>query len=49
MGRVWVEVELLDHSDCASDEGEPIVLMRGWMPVHDSSGEPTMQFYSRGC
>jgi hypothetical protein len=46
--HLWAEVELLDHSYC-DGTGDPTVLMRGWMPVHDRAGEPTIRFYSRGC
>lgn len=45
--QLWVEVELLDHSACEAED--PTLLMRGWMPVHDRSGEPMIRFYSRGC
>lgn len=47
-GRLWLQVELLSHSFCASLR-EPFVIGRGWMPAHDSAGEPTVWFPSRGC
>ena len=47
-GRLWLQVELVSHSFCESIE-EPFVVGRGWMPAHDSQGEPTVWFPSRGC
>lgn len=47
-GELWAEVELLNHSYCEGTE-DPTVLVRGWMPVHHTSGEPHIRFYSRGC
>lgn len=43
--ELWVEVELLDHSDCDSTE-KPVALRRGWIPAHDRSGEATISFYA---
>lgn len=47
-GRLWLQVELVSHSFCQSLD-EPFVVGRGWMPAHDSGGEPTVWFPSRGC
>jgi hypothetical protein len=47
-GQLWVDVEVLSHSPCTSNE-EPRVDARGWLPAHAVSGEPTIWFYSRGC
>jgi hypothetical protein len=47
-GRLWLQVELVSHSFCESI-GEPFVVGRGWMTAHDSEGEPTVWFPSRGC
>ena len=47
-GRLWLQVELVSHSVCESLD-EPFVVGRGWMPAHDSEGEPTVWFPSRGC
>jgi hypothetical protein len=46
--ELWIHVELLSHSFCESTD-EPTVTARGWMPAHDTSGEPTVWFSSRGC
>ena len=46
----WVKVELLNNSVCtAADHGPPEVIATGWLPLHDSKGEPTIWFSSRGC
>jgi hypothetical protein len=47
-GRLWLRVELLSHSVCESIAA-PVVVRRGWMTAHDSEGEPTVWFSSRGC
>jgi hypothetical protein len=46
-GRLWLQIELLNHSFCEGDE--PKVLLTGWLPAHAASGEPTIWFPSRGC
>jgi hypothetical protein len=46
--QLWIHVELLTHSFCESAQ-EPVVTARGWIPAHDTSGEPTVWFSSRGC
>lgn len=49
-GQAWAQVEVFDHSVCtAPDNGPPRVIARGWVPLHDSSGEATIWFSSRGC
>jgi hypothetical protein len=46
----WVKVELLNNSVCsAADNGPPEVIATGWLPLHDTDGEPTIWFSSRGC
>ena len=46
----WVQVEVLSNSACtAADDGPPEVIATGWLPLHDSRGEPTVWFSSRGC
>lgn len=47
--QVWVEVELMSHSICASTDEAPTVIQRGWMPLHGASGAPALWFASRGC
>ncbi len=49
-GQAWVEVEVMNHSIChAANEGPPVVIATGWLPLHATSGEPTVWFSSRGC
>jgi hypothetical protein len=49
-GAQWLNVEVLDYSPCTVPTGkEPQVIVRGWMPAHAESGEPTVWFSSRGC
>ena len=46
----WVKVEVLNNSVCsAADNGPPEVIATGWLPLHDSNGEPSIWFSSRGC
>jgi hypothetical protein len=46
----WIRVEVLSNSACtAADHGPPEVVATGWLPLHDSEGEPTVWFSSRGC
>ena len=46
----WIQVEVLSNSACtAADDGPPEVVATGWLPLHDSEGEPTVWFSSRGC
>jgi hypothetical protein len=46
----WIRVEVLSNSACtAADHGPPEVVATGWLPLHDSQGEPTVWFSSRGC
>ncbi|HLV27286.1 MAG TPA: hypothetical protein VKZ41_13335 [Gemmatimonadales bacterium] len=47
-GRLWLEVSVLSHSECAS-AAEPRVVRQGWVLAHARSGEPAVWFYSRGC
>lgn len=47
-GELWVEVAVLSHSFCESNE-EPRVSARGWLRAHARSGDPAIWFYSRGC
>jgi hypothetical protein len=47
-GSQWFLVEVMSHSLC-TDDGEPKVVDRGWVPAHGKSGEPSIWFYSRGC
>ena len=47
--RLWVDVELMTHSICASTDQEPKVVQRGWMPLHAASGAATLWFAARGC
>jgi hypothetical protein len=47
-GRLWVFVEVLNHSGCERMD-EPQVVDRGWTPAHAASGLPTVWFSSRGC
>jgi hypothetical protein len=47
-GRLWVRVEVMSHSVCASID-DPTVKARGWMPAHAPGGEPAIWFSSRGC
>jgi len=45
-----VKVEVLNNSVCsAADNGPPEVIATGWLPLHDSNGEPSIWFSSRGC
>jgi hypothetical protein len=49
-GDTWVEVEIASHSLCdAALKGPPEIIGQGWMPMHDSKGEPTLWYSSRGC
>ena len=46
----WLRVEVLSNSACtAANDGPPEVVATGWLPLHDSLGEPTVWFSSRGC
>jgi hypothetical protein len=46
----WIRVEVLSHSACtAGDDGPPETVAAGWLPLHDSQGEPAVWFSSRGC
>jgi len=46
----WVKVEVLNNSVCtAADNGPPEVIATGWLPLHDTNGEPSIWFSSRGC
>ena len=46
----WVHIEVLSNSACtAANDGPPEVVATGWLPLHDSAGEPTVWFSSRGC
>ena len=46
----WVQVEVLSNSACtAGKDGPPEVIATGWLPLHDTAGEPTVWFSSRGC
>ena len=47
-GRLWLEVELISHNFCFSDE-PPTIKARGWIAAHDATGAPTVWFPSRGC
>lgn len=47
-GRLWASVEVLTHSPCDTLD-EPRVVRRGWLPVHSSTGESVIWFFSRGC
>lgn len=44
---LWVEIEVLNHSFCTGQT--PVVLERGWIPAHASSGEVNVWYASRGC
>jgi hypothetical protein len=49
-GQQWVQVEVMSNSPCtASNDGPPQVVANGWLPLHDTGGEPTIWFSSRGC
>ncbi len=46
----WVRVEVLSNSACtAANDGPPEMVATGWLALHDSEGEPTVWFSSRGC
>ena len=47
-GRSWMQIEVHSESPC-SGSGTPEVIARGWVPLHQPSGEPLVWFYSRGC
>lgn len=47
-GKLWVEIEVLSHSFCASNE-PPAIRAQGWIMAHDAAGAPTVWFHSRGC
>lgn len=47
-GKLWVDVEVLSHSVCVSDQ-PPTTRVRGWIRGHDATGAPTVWFHSRGC
>ena len=50
LGRAWVQLEVLSNSACtAGKDGPPEVIATGWLPLHDTDGEPTVWFSSRGC
>jgi hypothetical protein len=46
-GVLWVEIEVLNHSFCTGQT--PVVLERGWIPAHASSGAVNIWYASRGC
>jgi hypothetical protein len=46
----WMRVEVLSNSACtAANDGPPEVIATGWLALHDSEGEPSVWFSSRGC
>jgi hypothetical protein len=47
-GKLWVDIEVISHSFCESDE-PPKIKARGWVPAHDKIGAPTVWFSARGC
>lgn len=47
-GRFWVEIEVISHSVCESNE-PPTVKARGWITAHNETGAPRVWFSSRGC
>lgn len=47
-GELWLEVELISHNFCLSDQ-PPAIKARGWVRAHDATGAPTVWFPSRGC
>jgi len=47
-GKLWVEVEVISHSICESNQA-PTLKGNGWVLAHDKSGAPTVWFASRGC
>jgi len=46
--RSWLQIEVYSHSPCEGAD-EPKVVTRGWVPAHQSDGQPQVWFYSRGC
>ncbi len=49
-GRLWLNVEVLNHSMCAAgSSGPPEQVASGWLIAHADDGEPTVWFASRGC
>jgi len=47
-GKLWVEIEVISHSFCESDE-PPKIKARGWIAAHDKANVPTVWFAARGC
>lgn len=47
-GKRWVDIEVISHSYCESDE-PPTIKARGWIRAHDETGAPTVWFPARGC
>jgi hypothetical protein len=47
-GKLWADIEVISHSICESEK-PPAIKARGWIPVHDNGGAPTIWFPSRGC
>jgi hypothetical protein len=47
-GQLWVEIEVISHSFCESDE-PPKIKARGWIAAHDKTNVPTVWFGARGC
>jgi hypothetical protein len=47
-GALWVEVEIVYESECASID-PPKGRARGWVPAHARSGALNVWYYSRGC
>ena len=47
-GKVWVDVEVISHTICESNE-PPTIKAHGWIPAHDNIGAPTVWFAARGC
>lgn len=49
-GRSFVRLEVMSHSLCtAGANGPPEIVATGWVPLHASTGEPTIWYSSRGC
>jgi hypothetical protein len=49
-GRTFVKIDVMSHSVCdAGASGPPDVVATGWLPLHASTGDPTIWFSSRGC
>ena len=49
-GHYWLLVEALTHSPCDGNINvEPFAIAKGWLPAHNTNGEPTVWHFARGC